>query len=151
VTPPPPRSAAERKQHALERLEREEDAWVASASADGLPHLIPLSYRWDGSTLLLSTPASSLTTRNLLAAGRVQLALDGTRDVILVHGTVEAVAPAELSREEGDAFAAHTGFDPRTLSTPYAYLRVAPRRILAWREVDELDGRELMRAGRWLV
>jgi hypothetical protein len=26
-----------------------------------------------------------------------------------------------------------------------------PRRIQAWREVDELPDRELMRDGRWLV
>jgi len=27
---------------------------------------------------------------------------------------------------------------------------VTPVRIDAWREADELDGRELMREGRWL-
>jgi hypothetical protein len=50
-----------------------------------------------------------------------------------------------------DLFAAKTGFDPRRLATPYLYFRVRPRRIQAWREANELDGRELMRDGEWLV
>ena len=54
-------------------------------------------------------------------------------------------------RQRGDRFAARTGFDPRALATPYRWFRIPPRRIQAWREVDELPDRELMRDGRWLV
>jgi hypothetical protein len=35
--------------------------------------------------------------------------------------------------------------------TPYRWFRISPRRIQAWREVNELPDRELMRDGRWLV
>ena len=48
-------------------------------------------------------------------------------------------------------FAARAGFDPRAPGTPYRWFRIYPRRIQAWREVDELPDRELMRDGRWLV
>jgi hypothetical protein len=51
----------------------------------------------------------------------------------------------------GDRFVAHTGFDPRALATPYRWFRISPRRIQAWREVNEMPDRELMRDGRWLV
>jgi hypothetical protein len=44
-----------------------------------------------------------------------------------------------------------TGFDPRTLATPYRWFRIFPRRIQAWREVNELPDRDLMRDGRWLI
>ena len=50
----------------------------------------------------------------------------------------------------GDAFAAATGFDPRTLTTRYLYFRIHPRRTQAWREADELEGRELTRYDRRL-
>jgi hypothetical protein len=73
-----------------------------------------------------------------------------TRDVVLVEGTVETVQPGELTEQDAELFAAKTGFDPRRLATPYLYFRVVPRRVQAWREADELDGRELMRDGRWL-
>jgi hypothetical protein len=33
---------------------------------------------------------------------------------------------------------------------PYRWFRISPRRIQAWREVNELPDRELMREGRWL-
>jgi hypothetical protein len=37
------------------------------------------------------------------------------------------------------------------LAAPYRWFRISPGRIQAWREVNELPGRELMRDGRWLV
>lgn len=152
MTRPPTRPAKQRKQDTLHRLEHDEDVWVATAdAAGGLPYLVPLSFLWDGSTLLLATPAKSPTGRNLKATGRTRLGIGPTRDVVMVEGTVETIAPAELSEEEGDLFATRTGFDPRRLSTPYLYFRVRPTRVQAWREADELDGRELMRDGEWLV
>jgi hypothetical protein len=39
----------------------------------------------------------------------------------------------------------------RALATPYRWFRITPRRIQAWREENELQDRELMRDGRWLV
>ncbi len=48
----------------------------------------------------------------------------------------------------GDRFAARTGFDPRALATPYRWFRISPRRIQAWREVNEMLDRELMRDGQ---
>jgi len=58
--------------------------------------------------------------------------------------------PARM-RSRGDRFVARTGFDPRAPATPYRWFRLSPRRIQAWREVNELPDRELMRDGRWLV
>ncbi|MEU5986576.1 pyridoxamine 5'-phosphate oxidase [Streptomyces sp. NPDC047434] len=43
----PPRSRSRRKQDVLARLEHDEDLWVATASADGEPCLVPLSFVWD--------------------------------------------------------------------------------------------------------
>jgi hypothetical protein len=145
---PPPRSREERKREALERLEHDVDAWVATADgASGTPHLVPLSFLWEGETLLVATPASSPTGRNLQVSGKVRLGIGLTRDVVLVEGTVEA--RAEVPEEVGDAFAAKTGFDPRALEG-YVYFRIRPQRLQAWREENELKGRELMRGGEWL-
>lgn len=145
------RSRAQRRRDTEHRLATDVDLWVASASADGEPHLIPLSFDWDGATVLLSTPAASPTGRNLAASGTVRLGLGATRDVTMLDGTVEALAIDALPQEEGDRFAARAGFDPRTLTTTYLWFRVTPRRVQAWREVDELADRDLMRGGVWLV
>jgi hypothetical protein len=146
-----PRSRARRRRDTEHRLSHDVDVWVASASADGAPYLVPLSFDWDGGALLMATPTESPTGRNLAATRTVRLGLGPTRDVAMIEGDVEVLEIDALPRERGDRFAARTGFDPRTLTTPYRWFRVVPRRIQAWREANELPDRELMRDGRWLV
>ncbi|MEU1496674.1 pyridoxamine 5'-phosphate oxidase family protein [Streptomyces sp. NPDC005732] len=148
----PARTVKQRTQDTLRRLEQDVDVWVSTAAPDGAaPHLIPLSYLWDGTTVLLATPGASPTGRNLRATGTVRLGFGPTRDVVMVEGTVETLEAAALPAGAGDAFAARTGFDPRALTTVYLYFRVTPRRVRAWREADELAGRDLMRDGEWLA
>jgi hypothetical protein len=149
---PPARSPEQRKRDTLHRLVRDDDAWVATADgASGTPYLIPLSFLWDGDTLLIATPAASPTSRNLRAGRRVRVGVGPTRDVIIIEGTTRTLAAAEIPDDVGAAFAAKTGFDPRHEPNTYLYFRIRPERIQAWRERDELAGRELMRDGRWLV
>ena len=146
-----PRSRAERRLDTEQRLTHDIDVWVASASADGAPYLVPLSFDWDGEALLVATPTDSPTGRNMAATRAVRLGLGHTRDVSMIEGAVEVLEIDALAAAAGDRFAARTGFDPRALATPYRWFRISPRRIQAWREVDELPDRELMRDGRWLV
>ena len=108
------RSRAERRRDTEHRLAHDVDVWVASASVDGVPHLVPLSFDW-------------------------------------IDGDVEVLEMDALPREQGDRFAARSGFDPRELDTPYRWFRILPRRMQAWREVNELADRTLMRDGRWLA
>ena len=122
-----PRSRAQRRRDTEHRLTHDIDVWVASASAD------------------------SPTGKNLAATRAVRLGLGHTRDVSMIEGEVEVLEIDALPQERGDQFAARTGFDPRALATPYRWFRISPRRIQAWREVNELPGRELMRDGRWLA
>jgi hypothetical protein len=146
----PARSAEERKRDVLALLEHEVDVWVASASADGEAMLVPLSFVWDGHRLTVSTPRASRTARNLIRAGVARVALGATRDVVLIDGTLEVIElGAEPELEEAHAEA--TEFDPRTLADEYVYLRLTPQRIQAWREVNELRGRHVMRDGAWVV
>ncbi len=140
-----------RRRDTEHRLESDVDLWVATASPDGAPYLVPLSFDWDGEALLLATPAGSTTGRNLAAVRTVRLGLGVTRDVCMIEGEVEVLAIDELPQQAGDRFAERTGFDPRTEATPYRWFRVTPRRVQAWREADELPGRELMRDGHWLI
>ncbi|MFF1301335.1 GNAT family N-acetyltransferase [Streptomyces sp. NPDC058307] len=90
--------------------------------------------------------AHAVTLRHVLGRkAEVEAGANGQTD------TVETITQVELSQEDGDGFAARTGFDPRQLTTPYLYFRVRPRRVQAWREVEELTGRDLMRDGEWSV
>jgi hypothetical protein len=146
----PVRPLSVRKQDTLRRLEEDVDIWVATASTDGTPYLMPLSFLWDDKTILLSTAGTNPTARNLRANPTLHLTLGHTRDVIHIEATTRTVQPGELSAAEGDAFAEKAGFDPRPLDG-YLYFRVTPTKIQAWREVNELKDRVLLRAGTWLV
>src|SRR3712207_5406813 len=147
-----PRSRARRRRDTEHRLTNDVDLWVASASADGAPYLVPLSFDWDGEALLVATPKDSPTGRNLAASRAVRLGLGHTRDVSVIEGEVVEVLEIDaLPQERGERFAARTGFDPRAEAAPYRWFCICPRRIQAWREANELEGRELMRDGRWLV
>jgi nitroimidazol reductase NimA-like FMN-containing flavoprotein (pyridoxamine 5'-phosphate oxidase superfamily) len=150
---PPARTPEQRKADTLSRLERDTDAWVATADpGSGTPYMVPLSFLWDGATVLIATPAASPTSRNLQATGKVRLGIGPTRDLVLIEGTVQAVtAAADIPAAAGDAFAVKTGFDPRELTDAYAYFHISPRRVQAWREVNELAGRDLMRGGVWVT
>jgi len=146
----PPRSLEQRTADVLARLRSDVDLWIASADADCNAYLLPLSFVWDGAALTVATPRASRTARNLMRAGRARVALGLTRDVVMLDGVVEAIAIGADPALE-DAHAAATGFDPRTERQEYVYLRITPREIQAWREANELSGRQVMRAGRWLA
>ncbi len=148
----PPRTLAQRRADALAMLRaRHSDAWVGTASATGEPHLVPLSFSWDGERVILATAESTPTARHILASGRARLALGTTRDVVLVHAQLaESVAVHEASAVVADGYAAQADWDPRSAEGEYVYLLLEPRRILVWREVNEIPGRTVMRDGVWL-
>jgi hypothetical protein len=136
----PARGTAQRVADTLHRLEHDVDAWVATASPEGEPCMVPLSFLWDGRTLLFSTAAGNPTARNLAANGRARVGVGPTRDVVLIECDVQTLTAGDLRPGEEDAFAGKTGFRP---GPRYVYLRMTPLRVQAWREVNELADRDL--------
>jgi hypothetical protein len=149
VKPEAARSRSQRRVDVVDKLRSEVDVWVASADEAGRAYLVPLSYYWDDATLTVATPRASRTAVNLVRAGWARVALGPTRDVVIIEGPVEAIPIGKDSALE-DAHAQATGFDPRTLADEYIYLRITPHTMQAWREANELEGRQLMRKGEWL-
>lgn len=146
-----PRSRAERRRDTEHRLSHDTDIWVAASSAEGAPYLVPLSFYWDGKALLVATPRKSATGRNLADSKTVQLGLGHTRDVTIIEGEVEVFEIDELPNGLAERYVARAGWDPRADPTLCRWFCVTPRRIRAWREVNELPGRDLMRDGTWLA
>jgi hypothetical protein len=134
-----PRPRAQRRHDAEHRHTHNVDV---SASADGTPHLVPLSFDWDGE---VATEADSPSDGNVTDTWTTRLVLGHTRDMSVIDGEVEVLAIDELPQEQGDRLAAHTGFDPRTLTTPYRWFLITARRIQAWCEENEPRGRRLIR------
>lgn len=148
------RTAEQRKEAVLERLRTEDDVWVATASPQGVPCLVPLSHYWDGTAVWLATRANNPTGRNLRETGRVRLSFGDTQDVVLMEGTVEHLAQEDVGEATAAAYADRCGWDPRrnpSTRSPYLYFRVLPTAVEAFRGVAEHPDRHLMRDGAWLT
>jgi Pyridoxamine 5'-phosphate oxidase len=143
----------ERKAEALSKLEAvESNVWVASASASGDVHLVPVTHTWNGSQVVLATGPTSRTVSNMTANPRARLALDESRDVVMIDAVlVEAVPASEAPAPLAEVYAAQAGWDPRTDPSNYVYLVLGPEQIQVWREGEDPAGRTVMRGGEWVV
>ena len=75
------------------------DAWVATASAAGAPHLVPLSLAWVDERLVVAVEESSVTARNLAASGEARLAVGPTRDVVMIDAILEKTRDLDRQME----------------------------------------------------
>ena len=126
------------------------DVWVATASAESAPHLVPVSLAWVEERVVVAVEASSVTARNLTASGTARLAVGPTRDVVMLDAVLETAVDVAADDALGTAYAAQADWDPRG-AAGYVFLVLRPVRVQAWREANEIAGRTLMRDGTWLV
>ncbi|HSV40182.1 MAG TPA: pyridoxamine 5'-phosphate oxidase family protein [Nocardioidaceae bacterium] len=140
-----------RKTDSLAMLQTENiDVWVATASAEGAPYLVPVSLAWVDECLVIAIAASSVTARNLSESGEARLGVGPTRDVVMIHATVEKSLDVAADDELWTAYTAQADWDPRR-EAGYQFFVLRPSRVQAWREVNEMARRTLMRDGTWLV
>lgn len=144
------RSTPERARRARARLEQEANVWVATASGDGLPHLVPLSLAWLDGRIVVATPSDNATVRNVASNGRARAALDGAGDVVAFDCDVEVVALDAADPSLVTRFVERVGWDPRHESAPWSLLLLSVRRAHAWNGPAEMEGRTIVRHGRWL-
>ncbi|GAA1535026.1 pyridoxamine 5'-phosphate oxidase family protein [Nocardioides humi] len=148
--PPPPRDRATRQADARALLSTPAiDVWVATASAAGVPHLVPVSLAWVQERVVVAVESRSVTARNLLASGVARLGVGPTRDVVMIDAVLERSAGVDEDPALGEAYAAQADWDPRGLPG-YVFLVLRPDRVQAWREANEIDGRTILRDGAWL-
>src|SRR5687767_2518853 len=148
-----PRTKEQRKADTLAKLvEPVLDGWVTSGPAAGRAHMVPLSLHWTGDRLVIAVDPASVTATNIVETSYARVGLGGTRDVVMIDTELDRVHPvAEVPDEIGAGYAGQSDWDPREVAGGYVYLVLRPTRVLAWREVNELAGRALMRDGAWLV
>jgi hypothetical protein len=144
------RTVEQRKADTQAALNAQRDLWLATADPSGKPHLIAVSAWWDGNHVIIATTSTSRTARNLEANGMARLALGAPDDVIVIDAAVAdsgKVHDATLAA----GFTAAVGWDPREVTGDWVFFRLTPARIQAYRGYDELEGRDVMLAGRWLA
>jgi hypothetical protein len=145
------RSVTQRRADVLAALERNQDAWLATASRSGRPHLVVVSTWWSGRQIVIATIGGSRTARNLDASGRARLGLGTPDDVILIDVEVAGSHPVEQADPElAAAFSGAVGWNPADEEGAWRYFSLTPVRAQAYRGYGELSGREVMRDSQWV-
>src|SRR5438128_10053460 len=136
------RPLAERRKAALERLRSNSNLWLATASDGRGPHLIPLSYWWDGSRLTTATFESSRTVKNVRAQPKVRAAIGTTGDPLMIDATATIASVAEVAdiAEVAERYAQASGNDPRS-APGFVYIQLVPQRIQLWEGVADFAAR----------
>ena len=126
------------------------DVWVATASTDGAPYLVPVSLAWVDECVVIAIAESSVTARNLAESATARLAVGPTRDVVMMDAVVEKAVDVFADDDLWTAYVGQADWDPRR-SPGNVFFVLRPMRLQAWREVNEMSGRTLMRDGVWQV
>jgi hypothetical protein len=80
---------------ATERLARSHDYWVATADAEGVPHVMPVWGAWLEEALWFSSSRASRKARNLSARPRCTIATDNPQEPVIVQGDSELISDIE--------------------------------------------------------
>ena len=145
------RSTAARKAAVLDALGRNQNLWLATAGKEGRPHVIAASPWWNGHDLVVATISTSRTARNLAGNGLARLVIGNPDDVIMVDAEVKessAVKEADPGVVAGFTAAAH--WNPAEQPGSWRFYHLRPTRIQAYLGYGEVEGKEVMREGRWL-
>jgi GNAT superfamily N-acetyltransferase/general stress protein 26 len=146
----PPRSKTQRRADVLRKLENENKLWIATASPDGTPHLVPFSYLWDGEGITMATTEDNPAAQNIARTGKARVALGDFGDVVLIDGPASVVSPREIDDATAERLARVSAIDGRT-APGFVYLQLVPARVQAWWSGSELGTPTIMRDGRWLT
>jgi hypothetical protein len=94
----------------------------------------------------------SRTARNLDATRLARLALGTPADMIVIDVSVaDAIGGDQGDGQVRDGFAAAVGWNPADEGPGWRFFRVSPVRMQTYRGYAELQGRDVMRDGRWLA
>jgi PPOX class probable F420-dependent enzyme len=118
---------------------------VATVSADGAPHVSPLWFVWDGTSLWLYSITRSRRWSELRRDPRVAVVVDAGEDYgelrgVELSGTVEVVGEvprtgeplAELTEVERLFARKNFGIDDMPHDDRHAWLRLTPDAITSW-------------------
>jgi PPOX class probable F420-dependent enzyme len=122
-------------------LAREPVVWLSTVRPDGLPHLVPIWFTWDGEALLVFSKPHAQKVQNLRANPSAMLALgepEDDFDVALAEARVQLIEqpatelPEAHLRKYGERMKAIGLSADEFLATYSQVLRIVPIRPLAW-------------------
>lgn len=131
--------STEKGAHIDERLRTDLILWLGTVRPDGRPHLVPVWFLWEGSTILLFSIPKNQKIYNLRQNNRVIVALDDTYegdDVVTLEGTAELLndpavtplMPSYVAKYASEL--AEMGSDAEKMAGEYSQaIRITPTRF----------------------
>ena len=128
--------------HAVTRLERARNYWLATTRPDGRPHTTPVWGVWGDGALYFDGHPGTRWARNLAANPAASVHLESGDDVVIVEGIVEdveRVTDAALATRIVEAWTAKYG---RLVPDPagQGIFCLRPRTARAWSSSSLEDG-----------
>lgn len=118
---------------------------VATVSADGAPHVVPLWFVWDSGLLWLYSLTRSQRWADVVANPRVSIVVDSGHDYfdlvgVEITGTAQVVGEAPRTGAANDELAGveplfarkYMGSDQLHYDGKHGWLRVTPSKIASW-------------------
>lgn len=128
--------------HADQRLRNELILWLSTVRPDGQPHLVPVWFLWDGTTILMFSQPKAQKIRNLRYNPSVVLALDSANegeDIVMIEGQAELIDDPTLTSEipaYAEKYAALVksfGWTAASMAADYSQaIRITPTRFRQW-------------------
>ena len=126
--------------HADQRLHTDTLIWLSSVRPDGNPHLVPVWFLWDDSTILIFSKPRNQKLRNILNNPNVTLALQADADggnIVIVEGKaalidgINATLSAYVQKYSEDIKG--IGSTPESMAAEYSQaIRITPTHLLSW-------------------
>lgn len=122
-----------------ERLLHSHDYWLATISADGRPHVMPVCAVWSDGMLWASSALGSRKARNLVSDGRCTITTDDALEPVVMEGHAEVEQDPAPIGAFLDAMNAKygTSYEPSFLDPGVnATFRIAPEVVFGLTEED---------------
>ena len=145
------RTTPQRIADARHSLATADDVWIATASLEGIPHLIPLSLAWIDEKVMCVTYTDSVTARNVAATSIARCSLESTTNVVIMRTNADLLDLGDCDPEVVQEMVTQFGWDPRrSPDIAWSVLTMTPVTIHAWQGEPEIKGRTIMRDCEWV-
>jgi len=126
--------------HIDRRLRTEPVIWLCTSGRSGQPHMAPMWFLWDGSTITLFSLPSTRKLRDLAANSRVALALEAADcgyDIVMLEGVAALIGDPRVTAMMPSFVAKYATVPRRWPPEEWAAkftqaIRVTPARFIGW-------------------
>ncbi len=110
-----------------QRLQTEQNIWLATVRSNGRPHLVPIWFVWIDQKIFICTRSDSVKARNVLRNPWVAVSLENGTQPVVLEGPAKPIEHAP--RPVIEAFQAKYDWNIETDSTYNQVIEIEPTRI----------------------